>query len=242
MIGDVIEVAARPSPLEIDPLHTAVVVIDMQNDFGTRGGMFDRAGVDISAIRAVIEPTRRLIAVAREAGIPVVYVKMEHPADLSNIGPLDGPHWVKHRRLKVGDEVTAPDGSPSRILIEGTWNTQIVNELQPHPGDVVVSKHRYSGFFETALDDELRSLGAKYLVVVGCTTSICVESTVYDAMFRDYTCIVVEDCTAEPLGADLPRTNHQASLLNIEALFGWVATSEALTDALTAHRAVASTR
>lgn len=240
IIVGVIEVAARPSPLEVDPRRTAVVVIDMQNDFGARGGMFDRAGIDISAIKAAIEPTRRLIAVAREAGVPVMYVKMEHPVDLSNVGPFDGPHWIKHLRLKVGDEVTAPDGSPSRILIEGTWNTQIVDELQPQPGDVVVSKHRYSGFFETALDEELRSLRTKYLVVVGCTTSICVESTVRDAMFRDYTCVVVEDCTAEPLGADLPRTNHQASLLNIEALFGWVATSEALIDALTARRAVAS--
>lgn len=230
------EIAARPAPLEIDFRRTAVVVIDMQNDFGSPGGMFDRAGIDIAAIRAAIEPTRRLIAVAREARIPIVYVKMEHPSDLGNVGPLDGPHWLKHLPLRVGEVAPAPDGSHGRILVEGTWNTQIVDELRPEPGDLVVPKHRFSAFFETALDDELRARDVRYLVIAGCTTSICVESTVRDAMFRDYTCVVAEDCTAEPLGADLPRTNHEASLLTIEALFGWVATSNAITDALTPSR------
>jgi ureidoacrylate peracid hydrolase len=235
----VIEVAARPSPVGVDPLRTAVVVIDMQNDFGARGGMFDRAGIDIAGIRAAIEPTRRLTAAARQAGIPIVYLKMEHPEDLSNVGPVDGPHWIKHRPFGLGDEVAAPDGAPSRTLVEGTWSTEIVDELRPQPGDIVVSKHRYSGFFETTLHDELRRLGASYLLIAGCTTSVCVESTVRDAMFRDYVCVVLEDCTAEPLGAGLLRSNHEASLLTIET-FGWVATSEAVVGALTAGTAVAT--
>jgi ureidoacrylate peracid hydrolase len=95
-----------------------------------------------------------------------------------------------------------------------------------------VSKHRYSGFFETELDDVLRGLGAKYLLVTGCTTSVCVESTVRDAAFRDYSCIVLEDCTAEPIGAGLSRTNHEASLLVVETLFGWISSSRAVRDAL----------
>jgi ureidoacrylate peracid hydrolase len=78
------------------------------------------------------------------------------------------------------------------------------------------------------VDVALRDRGVEHLIVTGCTTSICVESTVRDAMFRDYTCLVVEDCVAEPLGADMPRTNHEASLLNIEALLGWVASSDAV--------------
>jgi len=116
--------------------------------------------------------------------VPVVYVKMEHPADLSNAGPEDGPHWIKHLRLKVGEEVVAPNGCASRILVKDTWGTQVLDELEPRPDDSVVSKHRYSGFFETELDDVLRGLNAKYLIVTGCTTSICVEWTVRDAMFR----------------------------------------------------------
>jgi len=107
-----------------------------------------------------------------------------------------------------------------------------MDSLTPEPGDAIVSKHRFSGFFETELDDVLRELGAKYLLVTGCITSVCVEATVRDAMYRDYTCIVLEDCTAEPIGADLPRTNHDASLLVIETLFGWVSSSRAVRDAL----------
>jgi len=236
-----IEVASRPTKLAIDAATTAVLVIDMQNDFGARGGMFDRAGIDISGIAAAAATTSRVLAAAREAGFPIIYVKMEHPADLANVGPSDGPHWIKHLPLEAGEEVLAPDGSPSRIMVKDTWNTHILDQLEPWTGDVVVSKHRYSGFFETELDDVLRGLNTKYLIVTGCTTSICVESTVRDAMFRDYTCLVLEDCTAEPLGSDLPRTNHEASLLNIETLFGWVSNSAALIDALKPSAKLVST-
>ncbi len=237
-----ITVAGRPDPLEIDEARAAVLVIDMQNDFGAPGGMFDLAGVDITGIAAAAATTGRVLAVAREADVPVVYVKMEHPADLSNAGPEHGPHWIKHLPLRIGEEVVAPDGSPSRILVTNTWNTRILDELEPQPGDVVVSKHRYSGFFETELDEVLRGLNVTYLIVTGCTTSICVESTVRDAMFRDYICIVLDDCTAEPLGSDLARTNHEASLLNIETLFGWVSNSHALVNALTPSAKLVSTQ
>lgn len=90
-----------------------------------------------------------------------------------------------------------------------------------------------AGFFETELDDVLRGLGANYLLVTGCTTSVCVESTVRDAMIRDYSCIVLEDCTAEPIGADLPRSNKDASMLVIETRFSWVSNGTAVVDALT---------
>jgi ureidoacrylate peracid hydrolase len=116
--------------------------------------------------------------------------------------------------------------------VRDSWNTQILDAPTPEPGDHVVSKHRYSGFFETELDDVLQGLGVDYLPVTGCTTSVCVESTVRDAMFRDYSCIVLEDCTAEPIGAGLSRTNHEASLLVIETLFGWVSNAGAVCDAL----------
>lgn len=238
MILGMITLPARPAPLEVDPSRTAALVIDMQNDFGSTGGMFDRAGVDISAIRAAVPPTRRVLDACRRTGIPVVYVTMQHPADLANAGPEDGPHLLKHRPLAVGEPVVAPDGSEGAILVEGTWNTRIVDELSPRPGEAIVSKHRYSGFFETRLNDVLVTLDAKYLLVTGCTTSICVESTVRDAMFRDYSCVVLEDCTAEPLGAATPRTNHEASLLNIEVLFGWISSSEAVVSALGAERAL----
>jgi ureidoacrylate peracid hydrolase len=224
-----ITIDARPEAIAIDPQRTAVLVIDMQNDFGSPGGMFERAGIDISGIAAAAVATRPVLRAAREAGIPVVYVKMEHAPDLSDVGPADGPHWLKHVRMRVGETVIAPDGSESRILVRDTWNTEILRELTPEPGDPIVSKHRYSAFFETELDGVLRGLGASHLLVTGCTTSICVESTVRDAMFRDYSCIVLEDCTAEPIGAG---QNHEASLLVIETLFGWISNGGAVLDAL----------
>ena len=227
-----IAIEARPEPVSIDPERAAVLVVDMQNDFGAVGGMFDRAGIDITGITAAASATRVLLSAAREAGIPVVYLRMEHEPDLSDIGPTDGPHWIKHSPDGVGDTVTAPDGSRSRILVRGTWNSEILDELAPESGDRVVSKHRYSGFFETELDDVLRELGATHLLVTGCTTSVCVESTVRDAMYRNYHCIVLEDCTAEPIGEGLPRSNKEASLLVIETRFGWVSNSTAVADSL----------
>jgi ureidoacrylate peracid hydrolase len=227
-----IRVEARPESLAVDPRRAAVIVIDMQNDFGAPGGMFERAGIDISGIAAAADATQPVLRAARAAAIPVVYLKMEHAPDLSDVGPTDGPHWIKHLPLRVGDNVVAPDGSESRILVRDTWNTQILDALTPEPGDHVVSKHRFSGFFETELDEVLRGLGVNHLFVTGCTTSVCVESTVRDAMFRDYSCIVLEDCTAEPIGTGLPRTNHEASLVVIETLFGWVSNARAACDAL----------
>ena len=232
MIAVVICLDARPEPFAIDPDRTAVIVIDMQNDFGAEGGMFDRAGIDISAIVAAAVATRPVLAAARAAGVPVIYLTMEHPADLSNVGPRTGPHWLKHVPLGLGNEIVAPDGSPSRTLVRATWSTRVVDALSPDPDDVIVSKHRFSGFFESELDDVLRGLGANSLIVTGCTTSVCVESTVRDAMFRDYRCVVLEDCSAEPIGASFSRTNHEASLLVIETLFGWVSNAGAACDAL----------
>jgi len=226
-----VTVEARPQPIEIDTARTAVLVIDMTNDFSAPGGMFHRAGIDISAILEVVEPTRRVLSAARRAGIPIIYLRQAHSADLSDAGGDDSPHAIKHRPLSIGEPVTAPDGRPSRILVDGTWNTAILAELAPAEDDIVIVKRRYSGFFETDLDATLEKLGTRHLVVTGCTTSICVDSTVRDAMFRDYRCIVLEDCTAEPIGADLPRTNHEATLLSIEMLFGWVSTSTQVIEA-----------
>lgn len=223
---------ARPETVSIDPSRTAVLVIDMQNDFGSVGGMFERAGIDISGISEAVTATAPVLHAARAIGIPVVYLKMEHTPDLADAGPPDSPHWVKHAPLGVGSSTDAPDGRPSRVLIRGTWSTDIVDELAPEAGDHVISKHRYSGFFQTELDELLRTLGVTSLLVTGCTTSVCVESTVRDAMFRDYTCVVLEDCTAEPIGSAYARTNHEASLLVIETLFGWTASSDAVIAAL----------
>jgi ureidoacrylate peracid hydrolase len=233
---------ARPEPLTIDLERTALLVVDMQNDFGTKGGMFDRAGIDISQIQKAVAPTARVIAAARHAGMKVIYLKMGFRPDLSDAGTRDSPTWIKHEMMHFGEAVSAPDGTESRILIRDTWNTDIVSELKPQPDDIVVWKTRYSGFYQTELNSVLKRLNAKVLVFTGCTTSVCVESTIRDATFRDYSPVLLADCTAEPIGRDLPATNHDASLLLIEALFGWVSHSDHFLKALEARPAAAAGR
>jgi len=217
---------AKPEAIMLDTAKTAVLVVDMQNDFGSKGGMFDRAGVDISGIQKAVDPTAKVLTAAREAGIKVIYIKMGYKPDLSDLGAADSVNRVRHLRLGVGEKVIAPDGQESRILIRDTWNTDIVPELKPQPGDDAVYKTRFSGFFGTDLDARLKTLGVKHLIITGCTTSICVDSTVRDAMFRDYLCVLLADCMSEPIGHGLPRSNHDASLLSAEVLLGWVSDSE----------------
>ncbi len=223
---------AKPQPLSLEIARCAVLVIDMQNEFSSKGGMFDRAGIDLSQIKQVIEPIASVLEVARKNGIPVIYLKMQHQTDLSDLGAIDSPHRIKHGFFGVGESNVAPDGSANRVLIEGYWGTEIIAELSPRPGDIVVSKHRYSGFFETKLDSILRGRGIKQLIVTGCTTSVCVESTIRDAMFRDYQCCLLSNCSAEPIGMANSRGNHEASLLTVELLLGWVSDSKQFIDSL----------
>lgn len=203
---------AKPEAITFDTAKTAVLVVDMQNDFGSKGGMFDRAGIDISGIQKGVGPTAKVLAATRKAGVKIIYLKMGYKPDLSDLGAPDSVNRVRHLRSGVGEKVIAPDGKESRILIRDTWNTDIVPELTPQPGDDVIYKTRFSGFFETDLDARLKKLGVKYLVITGCTTSVCVDSTVRDAMFRDYLCVLLADCMSEPIGHGLPRSNHDASV------------------------------
>jgi ureidoacrylate peracid hydrolase len=223
---------AAPGSLEVDLAATAVLVVDMQNDFGATGGMFDRAGIDISVIRRAIAPTARVISAARAARLPIIYVKEEHRPDLSDIGVECSPHWRMCQRMAVGAEVTAPDGRPSRIHVAGTWNTEILPELTPEDGDIIVTKRRYSAFYDTELEARLRALGIRYLVVTGCTTSICIESTIRDAAFRDYICVLPVDCTGQPARSGSSYSGHEESLKIIERTFGWLSCSERVSKAL----------
>jgi len=235
-----VRVDAKPEPIEIDITKAAVIVIDMQNDFGASGGMLERAGLDISMIQRTVGPIAKVLTSARRADVKVIYLKMGFHPDLSDLGVSDSPNRVRHLRFGVGKTVRAPNGTESRILIRDTWNTDILSELKPQPDDVVLYKHRFSAFYQTDLDAILKNLGVKYLVVTGCTTHVCVESTVRDAMFRDYSCVLLADCTGEPIGSGLPRSSHEASLLVIQETFGWVSDSTQFIKALEAESSVAA--
>jgi len=238
--NEIVTLNAKPEPLAIDPAQTAVIVVDMENDFVAKGGMFDRAGADISGAQKAIAPTAKVVAAARQARLKIIYLKMGYRADLSDLGAPDSVNRTRHLKFGVGQKIRAPDGRESRILSRDTWDTDIVPELKPQDSDIVIYKTRFSGFYQTDLDATMRKFGIKYLIVAGVTTSICVESTVGDAMFRDYLCVLLRYCMSGPIGHHRPRTNHDASLLNVEVLLGWVSDSEQFLKAFPVKTAQAS--
>jgi ureidoacrylate peracid hydrolase len=221
-------VATQQGEVQIELNRTAVIVVDMQNDFGHPQGVFAQAGVDISGIQAAAAPAAAVLAAARRAGVKVVYLKFAYRADLSDWGEPGGPNRVKQAPMSVGEQLAAPDGTTGRILIRDTWNTDIIDELAPEAGDAIIYKHRFSGFYETELHELLQQSNIKYLVFTGGTTSVCVESTMRDAFYRDYYCLLLEDCTAEPIA----QANHDASLHLLGRVFGWTCRSEDLLAAL----------
>ena len=234
-----VSIEAKPAPLTLDPQKTAVIVVDMQNHFAAPGGTFALAGVDTAPILALAEPLGRVLNAARAAGSKVIYLRMNVPdTPLPAGGPLlrDSAggtlnRWAHYVQL-VGTNPPATSAeavAPPRT--SPTWNADIIDELAPLPEDIVVRKHRFSGFFETDLDATLKSLGVKNLVFTGCTTSVCVESTLRDGSFRGYNCVLLADCVAEPIGSQLERTNHDATLLVTELLMGWVSDSASLVTA-----------
>ena len=227
---------ARPGSISIDPSRAAVIVVDMQNDFGSKGGMFDCAGIDISGIQNAVAPTARVLASARRAGMSIVYLKMGYRPDLSDLGAPDAPNRIRHLELLgVGQTIKTPDGKEGRVLIRDTWGTDILDGLTPQAADIVIYKNRFSGFYQTELDSVLKKANIKHLIFTGCTTSVCVESTIRDAAFRDYHSVLLTDCTSEPIGKDAPTSNHDASVLVIEILFGWVSTSRHFLEAFDEH-------
>ncbi|HSK16846.1 MAG TPA: isochorismatase family cysteine hydrolase [Gaiellaceae bacterium] len=198
----------------VDPDHTALVVVDMQRDFCAPGWAFDRLGVDISMYTPMIPRLARMIEGAREADVPVIYMQMtvlpnrasESPAQIRFNLRL---HLTSHRELE-----------PLGYTADGSEGQAIIDELAPQPGDLMVKKYRSSGFWGTNLDMLLRSNGIKSVVMTGCTTEGCVESTARDALFNDYYVVVAEDCVASD-----DREQHEASLLLMRHRFD-IATAE----------------
>src|SRR5438309_10621089 len=109
--SDVVILDAKPAPIKIETSRTAVLVVDMQNDFGSKGGMFDRAGLDISMIQATVRPTSRVLASARQSGIAIIYLKMGFRPDLSDLGDSESPNRTRHLYFGVGQTISAPDGT-----------------------------------------------------------------------------------------------------------------------------------
>jgi nicotinamidase-related amidase len=201
----------------VAPAHAALLVVDMQRDFCEAGGAFDELGVDLSMYPPVIPRIARLIAGARRAGVQVIFIQMTVlPGRLS-----ESPAQIRFNlRLHLTSHA---DVEPLRYAAEGSVGQEILPELAPSDRDLVVKKYRSSGFWGTNLDMLLRSNGVKSVVVTGCTTEGCVESTARDALFNDYYVVIVEDCVASD-----DRVQHDASLLLMRHRFDMASAEEVL--------------
>jgi len=218
-----IVVTARPYDLTLDPAATALVLIDMQRDFLEPGGFGELLGNDVSLLAGVIEPTGQVLAAAREAGILVIHTREGHRPDLSDCPPSK----LGRGRLDLGIGGLGPRG---RVLVRGEEGHDIVDELKPLEGEVVVDKPGKGSFHATDLELLLRNAGVSTLIVTGVTTEVCVHTTVREANDRGFECLVLEDC----VGSYFPEF-HRVALEMICAqggIFGWVAHSSTLLSSL----------
>ena len=199
----------------VDPRSTALVIIDMQNDCCSVGGTGDRAGADLSMYEEIIPRIADFADLCRRVGVPVINVRIHTLPD----GKSDSPAWIR-LRLRANKSYNPENEGAWAFTLEGTWGADFVAELQPKEGDYVVTKFRSSAFTNTNLDLILRSNGIKTVLVSGCTTEGCVESTVRDLCFYDYFGVVLSDC----VGSDV-RELHEASMLVMGAYRADVVTS-----------------
>jgi ureidoacrylate peracid hydrolase len=206
---------ADPEPIKIDIAKTAILVVDMQNAFMSRGGYFDLIGMDISAIQKIVEPCRKIIHVAREKGARIIYLQMGYSPDLSDAGPPGCPSLHKSGALNFFRE--HPE-LKDKLYFYGTWGAEIIETLKPHQEDIVIRKQKYDGFLGTNLDTILRTLTIKYLLFLGIATNVCVESTLRHAFFLDYFPILVSDAVSQK-GSSVTQ---EATILNVQSTFGWV--------------------
>jgi ureidoacrylate peracid hydrolase len=220
-----ITVKAEPQPILVDLSRTVLLVVDMQNAFAQKGGYFDLAGLDITPIRRIIEPCRKIIDAAHATGIRIIYLQMGCSRDLSDRGSPDAPSSIKSRVLSMMKE--HPEWK-DKFYIYGTWGAEIIEELKPREGDIVVKKQKHDGFIGTNLDIVLRTLGAKYLFFVGAATNICVESTLRHAFSLDYFPILISDAVSQ-MGSPITQ---EATILNVQSTFGWVTNTEDLVHAI----------
>jgi len=186
---------------KVDPRHTAVMVIDMQNDFCHEEGDIHRRGMDVSASQAMVGHLERFIEEARKAKSEVIFVQA-----IYNNRYLGGPFKERDIRAEVNKE----------RCVEGSWGARFY-KVEPLPGDLVIKKHRYSAFIGTELENILQEKGIKTLIMTGVSTNVCVESTARDAFMRDYYVVFLEDCTAAG-----SKEVHESTLKNIQRHFGVV--------------------
>ena len=214
---DTLTLDATPETVQFAAAKTALIVVDMQNAYCSPGGYMDRIGFDVTGSAPVIAETAALIAACKANGIQVIYLQNGFAPDLSDVGGPTAPVWHKSNALR---HMRAHPETAGQLITRGGWDHEIVEELTPANGDLVVPKTRYSGFAGTNLDQILSSRRIETLLVCGVATNVCVESTIRDAYHREYFPIMVKDATMAAGGPAL----QAATEFNVERFLGWVTT------------------
>ena len=200
--------------------HAALLVIDMQRDFCAPGGYADQAGLDIERLRAPILPIRRLLSAARQRGLLIVHTREGHRPDLSDLPE------TKRRRAQASNAPIGSSGPMGRLMVRGEYGNELIDELQPEPGEPVIDKPGYSAFAHTDLELLLHNRGIRQLILTGVTTEVCVSSTLRQAVDLGFACLTVADAC----GSAYPELHAAAlSMIGVEGgIFGEVVTSDAL--------------
>ena len=180
---------ALPFPFTFDPATTALVVIDMQRDFIEPGGFGETLGNDVSLLQSIVPTTAALLALCRAKGVKVIHTRECHRPDLSDLPPSKRNRGAPS--LRIGDK-----GLMGRILVAGEDGADIIPELAPVAGELVIDKPGKGAFHATSLSDHLKRNGLSQLIIAGVTTEVCVQTTMREANDRGFDCLLIEDATA----------------------------------------------